>query len=194
MARWGSPVSDVMPMDAASLIALLQPLVPDATFEAAPATDWPTVVVPAAHIVATCRALRDSLGYAVLSDLTCADAWPREPRFSVVYQLVNVDQPARVRLKVVVAGDAATVPTVSEVYANANWAEREVFDLFGITFAGHTDLRRIMLPDEWEGHPLRKDYPVQVNVPVRVMAPLQVTEDEFIANIERQRTVLSKRR
>ena len=79
------------------------------------------------------------------------------------------------------------------MFPNANWAEREVFDLFGIRFQGHPDPRRILLPDEWEGHPLRKDYPVQVNVPVRTMEPLQVTEDEFVANILRQRNVLSTR-
>ncbi len=180
-------------METSSLLAHLQPLVPDAPLEAVPAGDWPTVLVPAAHIVETCRAMRDALGYTVLSDLTCADYLPREPRFEVVYQVVNLEAPARARLKVALPGGAPQVPTVCEVYANANWAEREVFDLFGVTFLNHPDPRRILLPDEWEGHPLRKDYPVQVNVPVRVMAPLQVTEDEFIANIQRQRTVLSKR-
>jgi NADH-quinone oxidoreductase subunit C len=180
-------------MDASSLIAQLQPLVPEVTFVAAPASDAPTLVVPAAHIVETCRAMRDGLGYACLSDLTCADYWPREPRFEVVYQFVHLEAPARARLKVALPGEAPQVPTISEVFANANWAEREVFDLFGVTFLGHPDPRRILLPDEWEGHPLRKDYPVQVNVPVRVMEPLQVTEEEFIANIQRQRNVLSKR-
>jgi NADH-quinone oxidoreductase subunit C len=180
-------------MDASSLIAQLQPLVPDAVFVAAPANDWPTIVVPASHIVETCRAMRDGMGYACLSDLTCVDSWPREPRFEVVYQLVNLDAPARARLKVQVSGEAAAIATLCEVFPNANWAEREVFDLFGIRFEGHPDPRRILLPDEWEGHPLRKDYPVQVNVPVRTMEPLQVTEDEFVANILRQRNVLSTR-
>ena len=180
-------------MDASSLIAQLQPLVPDTEFVVASGHDWPTIVVPASRIVDTCRSLRDALGYTCLSDLTCVDYWPREPRFEIVYQLVNLEHPARVRLKVVLAGAAAEVPTVCGVYTSANWAEREVFDLFGVKFQGHPDPRRILLPDEWEGHPLRKDYPVQVNVPVRSMAELQVTEEEFAANILRQRTVISKR-
>ena len=79
------------------------------------------------------------------------------------------------------------MPTVSSVWPSANWQEREVIDLFGIGFTGHPDPTRLILPDEWEGHPLRKDYPVQVNLPVRVYEPLQLTEQEFQANIAADR-------
>ena len=95
------------------------------------------------------------------------------------------------RLKVQVdLGDP--VPTVSTIWPGAGWPEREVFDLFGIVFEGHTDLRRLMMPDDWEGHPLRKDYPVQVRKDAATFMPLQVTEEEFKASMERDRHVRPK--
>jgi len=186
-------------MDASTLLETLQPLVPGATLQAAPAVDCATILVSRDHIVETCRALRDApgLGFVFLSELTAADYFPREPRYEVVYHLVRLGAgwpeaagsapAARVRLKVAVPGDDATVPTVSAVFPAANWSEREVYDLFGIVFTGHPDLRRILLPDDWEGHPLRKDYPVQVKVPVKTVEARQLTAEEFVANIERQR-------
>jgi NADH-quinone oxidoreductase subunit C len=183
-------------MDATTLLGLLQTAVPGATFDVVPSVDCPTLLVPREHIVATCRAMRDlpELSFAVLVDLTAVDYLPRDPRFEVVYQFVRLGDfpragltPARARLKVPVPAADVRVPTVSEVYPNANWAEREVFDLFGVVFDGHPDLRRILTADDWEGHPLRKDYPVQVQVPVRVQERLQLSEQEFVANIERQR-------
>jgi NADH-quinone oxidoreductase subunit C len=183
-------------MDATTLLGLLQTAVPGAHFDVVPSVDCPTLLVPREHIVATCRAMRDvpELSFAVLVDLTAVDYLPRDPRFEVVYQFVRLGDfprpgltPARVRLKVPVPAGDVRVPTVSGVYPNANWAEREVFDLFGVVFDGHPDLRRILTTDDWEGHPLRKDYPVQVQVPVRVQERLQLSEQEFVANIERQR-------
>ena len=183
-------------MDATTLLGHLQSAVPGASFEAVPSVDCATLRVPREHIVATCRAMRDvaELSFAVLVDLTAVDYHPRDPRFEVVYQLVRVGDvprpgltPARVRLKVPVPAGDAHVPTVSGVYPSANWAEREVFDLFGVVFDGHPDLRRILTTDDWEGHPLRKDYPVQVQVPVRWQERLQLSEEEFVANIQRQR-------
>lgn len=96
-----------------------------------------------------------------LSDLTCADFYPREPRFEMAYHLLSISRKDRVRLKVKLSGDDPVVESVTSVWPSANFFEREVFDLFGIRFLGHPYLRRIMLPEDWEGHPLRKDYPVE---------------------------------
>jgi NADH:ubiquinone oxidoreductase subunit C len=100
--------------------------------------------------------------------------------------------PQRLRVKARVSGDTARVPTITRIYPNANWYEREVFDLFGVSFDGHPDLRRILMPEDWEGYPARKDYPVQINKAVDLGAALQVTEEEFVRNIERQRRVADK--
>lgn len=96
-----------------------------------------------------------------LSDLTCADYYPREPRFEMAYHLLSMKRKERVRLKVKLSGEDAVIESVTPVWPSANFFEREVFDLFGIRFLGHPYLRRIMLPEDWEGHPLRKDYPVE---------------------------------
>jgi len=89
------------------------------------------------------------------------DRFPMEPRFEVNYHLLSLDRRERLRLKLRVAGNDPTVPSVTSIWPTANWHERENFDLFGIHFEGHPDLRRILMPDDWEGHPLRKDYPVE---------------------------------
>jgi NADH-quinone oxidoreductase subunit C len=96
-----------------------------------------------------------------LSDVSCADYYPREPRFEVVYHLLSIKRKERVRLKVCLPGDDAVLETITAVWPSANFFEREVFDLFGVRFLGHPYLRRIMMPEDWEGHPLRKDYPVE---------------------------------
>jgi NADH-quinone oxidoreductase subunit C len=98
------------------------------------------------------------------------------------------DTPKRLRVKVRVPNEDAVVPTVTNVWAAANWAEREAYDLYGVHFAGHPDLRRILMPDDWEGHPMRKDYPVQIKAPVKTYAPLQLSEEEFVANVEAARS------
>jgi NADH-quinone oxidoreductase subunit C len=96
-----------------------------------------------------------------LSDLTCADFYPREPRFELAYQLLSHRRKEFVRLKVKLSGDDATVESLTSLWPGANFFEREIFDLFGVRFLGHPYLRRIMMPEDWEGHPLRKDYPVE---------------------------------
>lgn len=187
-------------MHATDIVAALSQILPGVAYETADAVDQPVLIVPREALVETCRALRDtpSLNYSFLAEMTAVDWWPKEPRFEVVYHLANIGvadfprpgmsgQGARLRLKVRLAGADAVVPTLIPLWPNANWYEREVWDLFGIGFEGHPDLRRLLMPDEWEGHPARKDYPVQVNVPVRTTEPLQVTEQEFVASIERQR-------
>ena len=109
-----------------------------------------------------CAILRDGTGcpFNYLADLTCVDWYPSEPRFEVVYHLHSVERNERVRLKCRVRGEDPVIESVTGVWRGANWYEREVFDLFGIKFLNHPDLRRILMPDDWEGHPLRKDYPV----------------------------------
>jgi|SRR5688572_9564486 len=175
-------------MDATTIIETLTPLVPGASFEVAPSVDFPAIFVPADRIVDTCRALKDipSLGFNVLLEVTAADYYPREPRFEVVYHLLSVSHRRRLRLKVRVAG-GGSVPTVQSVWRGAGWPEREVWDMFGVTFEGHGDLRRLLMPEDWEGHPLRKDYPVQIHKATQTYEPLEVSEQEFRANIERDR-------
>jgi NADH-quinone oxidoreductase subunit C len=96
-----------------------------------------------------------------LSDVTCVDLHPSEPRFEVIYQLLSIPKKERVRLKVRLSGDDPVVESVTSVWPAANYFEREVFDLFGVRFNGHPYLRRLLMPEDWEGHPLRKDYPVE---------------------------------
>jgi NADH-quinone oxidoreductase subunit C len=173
-------------MDANGIIESLTPLLPEAAFEAGPSVDFATVYVPAEHLVATCGALRDQLQFEVLIEVTAADYLPHRPRYEIVYHLLSVSRRARLRLKVRVSADG-TVPTVQSVYPGAGWLEREVWDMFGIFFDGHNDLRRLLLPEDWEGHPARKDYPVQVQKSAQTYSPLEVSEEQFRANLERDR-------
>ncbi len=122
-----------------------------------------TVVVPIERLVRTAEylATEPSLRFSFLSDITTVDRYPIEPRFEVNYHLLSIERRERLRLKVRVPGSEPVVPSVTAVWPTANWHEREIFDLFGIRFQGHPDLRRILMPEEWEGYPLRKDYPVE---------------------------------
>jgi NADH-quinone oxidoreductase subunit C len=101
------------------------------------------------------------LNFDSLADLTCVDWTPNDPRFEVIYHLFSTVTKKRVRLKVRLSGDDARVDSLTPVWAGADYFEREVFDLFGVRFQEHPNLKRIMMPDNWEGHPLRKDYPVE---------------------------------
>ncbi|MDT8419924.1 MAG: NADH-quinone oxidoreductase subunit C [Desulfuromonadales bacterium] len=120
-----------------------------------------TVTVEKSRIVEICTFLRDECGYNFLCDLCGVDYLGQEPRFKVVYNLYNITTKKRLRLKVAVDEKNANVDTVSGVWSTANWPERECWDLMGISFNNHPDLRRILMAADWEGHPLRKDYPVQ---------------------------------
>jgi NADH-quinone oxidoreductase subunit C len=181
-------------MATSDLITQLQAALPGVTVTAIAAKDddlTPTIGVDAASIVDVCLALRDTPGleFVAFSDVTVADFFPRrEPRFDVVYHFVSPHRRARLRVKVELAG-GAPIRSVTSVWPGAGWPERELYDLFGIVFEGHGDLRRLMMPEDWEGHPLRKDYPVQVRKDAATFMPLQVTEEEFRANMERDRAM-----
>lgn len=122
-----------------------------------------TLEIVPERIAAVCGFLKRELEFARLSTVTAVDRLPEEPRFEVVYHLHSPARNQRLRLKCRLAGETPEIDSVTCVWRGADWYEREVFDLFGIRFRNHPDLRRIMLPDEWEGHPLRKDYPVTGN-------------------------------
>ena len=112
------------------------------------------------RILPVCRFLREQEAFIRLSSVTATDWHPAGPRFRVVYHLHSLERNLRVRLKCAVSGDNAVIDSVVAVWPGAAWYEREVFDLFGVGFRNHPNLTRILMPDNWEGHPLRKDYPV----------------------------------
>jgi NADH-quinone oxidoreductase subunit C len=122
-----------------------------------------TVLAPGSRIVAVSEFLAGdaALRFKYLADLTTVDRFPIEPRFELNYQLLSIEKALKLRLRVKLTGADPSIQSVTGVWPTANWHEREVFDLFGIRFQGHPDLRRILMPEEWEGHPLRKDYPVE---------------------------------
>jgi NADH-quinone oxidoreductase subunit C len=122
-----------------------------------------TIVVPKELLRATAQECKSSpaLQFNLLSDATCVDRFPVEPRFELNYQLVSLPRIQRISLRTSVSGQQPIVDSLMPVWKGANWLEREIFDLFGIRFEGHTDLRRILLPDEFEGAPLRRDFPVE---------------------------------
>lgn len=122
-----------------------------------------TIVVPRQHLKRAAEYLlaEASLRFTFLSDITTVDRYPLEPRFELNYQLLSLDRRERLRLRVKLEGIDPSIATVTSVWPTANWHERENFDLFGIRFEGHPNLTRIVMPDEWEGYPLRKDYPTE---------------------------------
>ena len=122
-----------------------------------------TIVVPREYLKRTAERLTDdsSLDFKLLSDITGVDRFPVEPRFELNYHLVSISRRDRVRLRVRVPGSDPVADSVTTVWPTANWHEREIFDLFGVRFEGHPDLTRILLPEDWEGYPLRKDFPTE---------------------------------
>jgi NADH-quinone oxidoreductase subunit C len=125
--------------------------------------DEMTIYVERSAIREACVLLKEdpACPFNVFSDLTCVDWYPSEPRFEIVYHLLSIPNKERVRLKVKLNSSSLAVESITSIWPGANYFEREVFDLFGIRFTGHPYLRRILMPEDWEGHPLRKDYPVE---------------------------------
>ena len=119
-----------------------------------------TLVIAADQIRAACRTLQQA-GYNFLEDVTCVDWHPIEPRFQVTWHILSHKLKERVRLHVMVESMDPSVDSITSIWPSANFYEREVWDLFGVRFHGHPGLRRIMMPEDWQGHPLRKDYPVE---------------------------------
>ena len=122
-----------------------------------------SIYIERSSIREACALLRDdpNCPFNYLSDVSCVDWYPSAPRFEVIYHLLSIPRKERVRLKVRLEDDNPSLESVTSVWPSANFFEREVFDLFGIRFTGHPYLRRIQMPEDWEGHPLRKDYPVE---------------------------------
>jgi NADH-quinone oxidoreductase subunit C len=126
----------------------------------------PALMVTADKIVEISQVLRDEFGFNLLCELTAVDYWPEEePRFHVIYGYYSMSENSRLMLRLPVNGDTPSLPTLTGVYPGANWHERELWDMFGIKFDGHPDLRRVLMPYDWEGHPLRKDYPLGYEEP-----------------------------
>jgi NADH-quinone oxidoreductase subunit C len=143
------------------IVAKIKTQFPDAVQAVAEFRGETTLTVSAENLLPLCRFLRDDSDalFNHLTFVTAVDysAMGRQPRFDAVYEMYSLPLRHRLRLKVPLQGDSPSVPSVAEVWPGADWHEREVYDLMGIRFKGHPDLRRIMLPDEWVGHPLRKD-------------------------------------
>ena len=134
---------------------------PGAISEAVIFRNLPSLNVAKEHLVAVCQFLKspDGGAYTLLTDETAADYPKREKRFDIIYHLYSFERNNRLRLRVQV-GAGEKVPSVTGVWPTANWLEREIYDMFGVVYEGHPDLKRILLPDEWVGHPLRKDYDI----------------------------------
>jgi len=157
-----TPVEEILAREVPSpALDALREAMPDAVSEAAYWAGEVTVVVPREKILEVLRFLHDDdrTAFDLLADQTAADYPDREKRFEVVYHLYSIPRNHRLRLKVHLA-EGESVASAAEVYKAAGWHEREVFDMFGIPFDGHPDLRRILMPDDWQGYPLRKEYPL----------------------------------
>jgi len=141
-------------------IQALRAALPDAIVNAKFDRGELTLVIAPDQIRSACRTLQTA-SYNFLEDVTCVDWFPNEPRFQVTCHIVSHTLKERVRLHALVASIDPSIDSITPVWPSANYYEREVWDLFGIRFHGHPGLRRIMMPEEWEGHPLRKDYPVE---------------------------------
>ena len=155
-----------MAITAISTVEMVREKCPQAVLETRDFRGEQTIVLQAGHLLAVCAYLHKTLRYTFLSSVTAVDWLERVPRYDVVYHLLSIPNQCELRLKVRVGGDGGkreehpAVPSVTSVWPAANWYEREVYDLFGLTFTGHPDLRRILMPMDWTTHPLRKDYPL----------------------------------
>jgi len=120
-----------------------------------------TVLLEPEHLIPAFTCIKDEFGFDMLEAETAVDYWPQtSPRFHVVYQLYSMEKNIQLRIRVPLDGNAPTLPTIERIFPNANWHEREIWDMFGIRFDGHSDPRRLLMPADWQGHPLRKDYPL----------------------------------
>jgi NADH-quinone oxidoreductase subunit C len=122
--------------------------------------DQTAILLERSVIVEACQLLHEKAEFDFLAAQTAVDYWPEEPRFKLVYQLYSLSQKTFLELNIMVPGDDSRVSTIERVFPNANWHEREIYDMFGVSFEGHSDLRRILMPHDWQGHPLRKNYPL----------------------------------
>ena len=147
-------VSAAHPENAA--VVALKDIAADAKFD----RNELTITVARENILAAGEAVKKA-GYNFLEDVTAVDWYPSEPRFQITYHILSHKLKQRVRLVVLLGSGDAKLDSIIPVWPSANFYEREIFDLFGVHFGGHPNLRRIMMPEDWEGHPLRKDYPVE---------------------------------
>jgi NADH-quinone oxidoreductase subunit C len=160
---WPAAVTDLAQLKTHPAVARLLEWNPAVVTAVKYDRDEMTISVDRANIREACALLRDDPGCAFnfLSDVTCVDWFPAEPRFEVIYHLLSIPRKERVRLKVHLDSASPAVDSLTSLWPGANYFEREVFDLFGIRFTGHPYLRRLLMPEDWQGHPLRKDYPVE---------------------------------
>lgn len=156
---------------AAEIVEKVMAKFPDVTFSTL--RDEASITFPQEKWPAIAKWLASDAGFAFLSDLCGVDWLDRSPRFEVVYNLLDMNESTRLRVHVPLDDDEnPKIKTVTDTWSTAEWHERETFDMFGITFDGHPDLRRILMPDDWEGHPLRKDYAVgKVPVEYKHLSP-----------------------
>ena len=157
------PITDVEPLKNHPAIARLLAWNPQVVEGVKFDRDEMTIYVERSALREACVLLKEdpTCPFNAFSDLTCVDWYPSEPRFELVYHLLSILNKERVRLKVKLNSSSPAVESITSIWPGANYFEREVFDLFGIRFTGHPYLRRILMPEDWEGHPLRKDYPVE---------------------------------
>jgi NADH-quinone oxidoreductase subunit C len=156
MAAWFGTEAVFAALPENKAVAALRDLASDAKFDRAELT----ITVPRERIVEATQAAQQA-GYNFLEDVTAVDWYPSEPRFQITYHILSHGLKERLRLAVRLDSEDASLDSITGVWPSANFYEREVFDLFGVHFGGHPNLRRIMMPEDWEGHPLRKDYPVE---------------------------------
>ena len=156
-------MTQVANASAGTVVEQLRSWNPQAVSQVVEYRDETTIVVPPDLLRATAQQCKENpaLNFNLLSDATCVDRFPMEPRFELNYQLVSIPRLARVRLRTSVSTQNAVIDSLVPVWPGANWMEREIFDLFGVRFEGHPDLRRILLPDGFEGFPLRRNFPVE---------------------------------
>lgn len=148
------------------LQTIVQTLEKDFEIESHAFRDEMHVIVDKGDLIPFSKKLRDEFDFALLSTITATDYGPGvSPRFHIVYIFNSLSKNLQLMVRVPLQGDTPTLPTLTGVYQNANWRERELWDMFGVHVEGHPDLRRILMPDDWEGHPLRKDYPLGYEEP-----------------------------